>query len=155
MKEFHVINDETPQRKDLTISPEPNIRQIKVEDTPKSTELDKILGRKTYTKEELKDWIKPVSDQGQKEATGKLEYELDFEFITQMAERMAQNKGKYPKYNWKNPIDIESLKQALMRHVISVMSGQYENDGREFGHLESVACNIMMINYQLKHNKKD
>ena len=36
-----------------------------------------------------------------KETEGKLHYELDFEFITQMAERMASNKkeGKYSMYN--------------------------------------------------------
>jgi len=87
----------------------------------------------------------------EKEKEGKLMYELDFSFITQMAERMRSNKHKYEAYAWKNNLQsIEDLSQALFRHVIEVMKGNYEDDGRIFGHLEAIACNVMMINSQLK-----
>lgn len=92
---------------------------------------------------------------GIKHSKGKLFYELDFGFIKQLAERMQQNKenSKYALFNWKKPMideDIENLKQALLRHVLAVMEGEYEDDGRPFGHLESISNNAMMINYQLK-----
>jgi hypothetical protein len=91
---------------------------------------------------------------GTKQTEGKLNYELDFGFITQMAERMAQNKGKYEPYNWKKPIPVEGLKQALFRHVMDFMANDNTlDDNREYGHLESIALNVMMINYQLKYNK--
>jgi hypothetical protein len=90
--------------------------------------------------------------EGVKETEGKLNYELDWEFIQQLAERMSQNKGKYEPYNWAKPMDVEKLKQSLFRHVIEVMKGNYSDDGREFGHWESIALNAMMINYQLKNN---
>lgn len=89
-----------------------------------------------------------------KETKDKLSYELDFSFITQIAERMATNKGKYPPYNWQKPIPIEELKQALYRHVMAVMQGETEDDGREYGHLEAIALNAMFINYQLKNKPK-
>jgi len=92
---------------------------------------------------------------GIKESIGKLDYELDFDFITQMAEKMSLNKSKYEPYNWKKPIDIELLKQSLFRHVIEIMKDNYEDDNREFGHLESAALNCMMINYQLKNIKHE
>ena len=85
-----------------------------------------------------------------KETNGKLFYELDFGFITQMAERMASNKGKYEPFNWQKLDNIEDLKQALFRHTLEVMKGNFEDDGREFGHLEAIACDVMMICYQLK-----
>ncbi len=69
---------------------------------------------------------------------------------------MSQNKkpnGKYERWNWKKPIDIEELKQATMRHLIEVMKGNYEDEGRPYGHLEAISCNVMMINYQLNGNK--
>ena len=88
-----------------------------------------------------------------KETEGKLFYELDFEFITQMAERMASNKGKYEPYNWQKLDNIDDLKQSLFRHVLEVMNGNYKDDNREFGHLEAVAINAMFINYQLKRNE--
>ena len=89
-----------------------------------------------------------------KETNGKLFYELDFGFITQMAERMASNKGKYEPYNWQKLDNIEDLKQALFRHTLEVMKGNFEDDNREFGHLEAIACDVMMICYQLKKYKK-
>ena len=64
---------------------------------------------------------------------------------------MQTNKGKYEPYNWKKPIGTESLKQALFRHVLEVMKGNYEDDGRQLGHLEAIAANAMMLNYQIKN----
>lgn len=90
-----------------------------------------------------------------KETSNKLNYELDFNFITQLAERMAQNKHKYEPYNWQKLDNIEELKQALLRHVLEVMKGNYEDDNRLFGHLESIALNAMFINYQLNKKEND
>ena len=89
-------------------------------------------------------------EQGYKESNDKLEYELDWDFIKQVAERMSTNKGKYSAYNWKKSMDIEKLKQSLFRHVIEVMNGNYQDEEREYGHLEALVCNAMFINYQLK-----
>lgn len=96
------------------------------------------------------------SQTAKKETEGKLFYELDFKFIKQMAERMQSNKtnSKYELWNWKKPMTpkgIEELKQATLRHLIEILEGNYEDDGRKFGHLEAVSNNIMMINYQLNN----
>ena len=100
----------------------------------------------------IKHYFKLVEEeeQGYKESNDKLEYELDWDFIKQVAERMSTNKGKYPAYNWKKSMDIEKLKQSLFRHVIEVMNGNYQDEEREYGHLEALVCNAMFINYQLK-----
>ena len=94
-----------------------------------------------------------------KETEGKLFYELDWGFITQMAERMASNKkeSKYDLWNWKKPMTpkgIEDLKQATLRHLLEVLEGKYEDDGRPFGHIEAIADNMMMINYQIRQLNK-
>lgn len=94
-----------------------------------------------------------LSKEGQKESNNKLSYELDWGFIQAMAERMQNNKKKYPSGNWKKPIDVELLKQSLFRHVIEVMKGNYEDDDRLYGHLEAIALNSMFINYQLSNAK--
>lgn len=92
-------------------------------------------------------------DSGYKESENKLSYELDWEFIESMAKRMQKGGQKYSPYNWKKPLDPEQLKQALFRHVIEVMKGNYEDDGSLLGHIEALSCNSMMLWYQLKHNK--
>lgn len=93
---------------------------------------------------------------GIKETNDKLIYDIDFGYITGMAERMQLNRNKYPVGNWQKPIDVESLKQALFRHVIEVMQGKY-NDEQKFGHLYAIGCNAFMIIEQLKRfeNKID
>ena len=111
--------------------------------------LPRMLGRIDTSKFAMLE-LKEDSNEGIKETEGKLNYELDWEFIEQMAQRMNQNKGKYPPYNWTKDMDVEKLKQSLFRHVIQVMQGNYSDDGRPFGHWESIALNAMMINYQLK-----
>lgn len=96
--------------------------------------------------------LKEETETAYKETEGKLFYELDFEFIKQMAERMASNKGKYEPYNWQKLDNIDDLKQSLFRHVLEIMNGNYKDDNRAKGHLEAVAINAMFINYQLNRN---
>lgn len=88
---------------------------------------------------------------GIKESEGKLFYEIDWSFIEDMAIRMSSNKGdKYPVFNWKNQIDVKELNSALIRHFIEVQKENY-SDEQELGHLIALACNSMMMVYQLKH----
>lgn len=92
------------------------------------------------------EFIKELNQQqGVKETNGKLEYELDWSFITDMAKRMAENKTKYGKYNWKKPIDKEQLKQALFRHVLAIMEGKTNEN-----HFAAISCNAMMLQFQEK-----
>jgi hypothetical protein len=98
-------------------------------------------------------WEKSSSETSLKEEEGKLRYELDWEFVELIAKRMSLNKGKYEPYNWKNPIAVERLLQAQSRHFIEVMKGNY-SDEQEYGHLVALACNAMMIIYQLKTHHK-
>jgi hypothetical protein len=87
-----------------------------------------------------------------KQEAGKLAYELDWEFVEEMARRMSVGKGKYEPYNWQNPIDVEKLKQALCRHFIEVMKGNYEDEGQQYGHIVAVSVNCMLIMYQMKNH---
>ena len=88
--------------------------------------------------------------QGIKDKKDKLVYDLDFDFLTGMAERMQLNRNKYPVGNWKNKIDIEDLKQAMFRHMIEIMRDNF-SDEQEYGHFYAVACNSFMLLKQLKN----
>ena len=88
---------------------------------------------------------------GVKESTNKLIYDIDFGYITLMAERMQLNRDKYPVGNWKSDIDIEELKQALFRHTMEIMKGSYDCDEQTCGHLVAIGCNAFMIIEQLKN----
>lgn len=88
---------------------------------------------------------------GYKETEKKLIYDIDFDYIKMMAERMQLNRNKYPVGNWKKPLQVEELKQALFRHIMEVMKGNY-SDEQQFGHLVALGCNAFMIIEQLKNN---
>lgn len=90
---------------------------------------------------------------GIKETKDKLIYDIDFEYVQGMAERMQLNRGKYDVGNWKRTIDVESLKQALFRHSIEIMKGNY-SDEQDFGHLYAIGCNAFMILEQLRKLNK-
>ena len=93
--------------------------------------------------------IKQMS--GYKETEKKLIYDIDFDYVKMMAERMQLNRDKYPVGNWKKPLPVEELKQALFRHIMEVMKGNY-SDEQKFGHLVALGCNAFMIIEQLKNN---
>lgn len=88
-----------------------------------------------------------------KETDGKLYYELSWEFIEAMAQRMHNHKsGKYELYNWKKnptPKSIENMKQAINRHHIEVMKGNYDDADEFLGHIVSYATNSMILWEQL------
>lgn len=109
-----------------------------------------ILG--DYNEEDLKINKEQV---GKKETEGKLHYELSWEFIEEMAKRMANNKSdKYPLYNWKQKINVQDLKDAINRHHIEVMKGNYQDGDEILGHIVQYACNSMMLWEQLKNPVK-
>ena len=115
---------------------------------------------KEYEKIKAQNNMELKEETAYKETEGKLHYELDFEFITQMAERMASNKkeGKYSMYNWMKPMsktDLINLIQAQYRHAMDLMNFKFDDDGRPYGTLEAFSNNAMMINYQLKTYFKD
>lgn len=91
-----------------------------------------------------------------KHSEGKLFYEIDWDFVDGIAERMQSNKknGKYPRWNWTRKLSKESfidLVQAKHRHHSSIMKGVLEDDSEPFGHLFADVTNSMMILYQIKN----
>jgi hypothetical protein len=118
-----------------------------------------IMGAQSQTTNQLtitQTEISPSNTEGIKDDTEKLYYELDWEFIENMAKTMSDNKSIYPKWNWQKPMPdgIERLKQSLIRHVIEILKGNYSDNNKDFGHFYSVALNAMMIHYQIKNNGK-
>lgn len=93
--------------------------------------------------------------EAKKDTKGKLNYELDFEFIKGMAERMAMNKDKYEPYNWQNPMDVEQIDNAITRHLMEIRTGNLDDDGQKLGHYYALACNAMLAVYQLKNQDKN
>jgi hypothetical protein len=91
---------------------------------------------------------------GVKETNNKLSYaEINPAYIASMARRMGDNKGKYPRNNWKHDIDKNEILDALERHLCDLkllLNGEepihsmVENPA---DHLAALGCNSMILNY--------
>lgn len=87
---------------------------------------------------------------------GKLPYELDWNFVKDMAERMFNNKGQYEPYSWqKNKINLQNLKDGIARHFIEIQNNNFRDGEEEFGHILALACNMMILKYQLQNFPDD
>jgi len=86
--------------------------------------------------------------QGYKETENKISYEeIDWDYIKQMALRMNQNKDKYGKGNWQLPLPLETIEQALLRHVIAILNPSILDPETRQQHLAAIGCNAMILNY--------
>jgi hypothetical protein len=47
-------------------------------------------------------------------------------------------------------MEVEQLKQALFRHSLEIMKGNYHDEDK-LDHLDAIALNAMFIKYQIKH----
>ena len=110
---------------------------------------------KTFTVDEgVNEGVK-LNIEGVKESNGKTDYsEIDWDFIESLAKRMNKNKSKYEAGNYKKPMNIDLLKQSLLRHTIEVLKNNYQDDGDDLGHLSAIALNAQFLHYQLKNNQK-
>lgn len=110
-----------------------------------------LISTKGTTSEQLDSFMFKESNVGYKETTNKQHIEYDWDFLESQMKRISKNKSKYPPYNWMKPIDINTLKDALFRHTLSIMKDEYTDEGVEFDHLAAVALNAMFIYRQLKN----
>ena len=89
-------------------------------------------------------------EKGIKEEDGKTDYsEINLYILDIMAQRMAENKHKYPKGNSKNPIKINKLEWAMFRHVKKIVQPLDDDKESYMDHLAAIACNVSMILDQL------
>lgn len=91
---------------------------------------------------------------GVKEKNNKLSYaEINPAYIASMARRMGDNKGKYPRNNWKHDIDKNEILDALERHLCDLkllLNGEepiHSMVETPVDHLAALGCNSMILNY--------
>jgi len=97
-----------------------------------------------------------LNNMGEKELEGKVSFEeIDPAFIALIAKRLNVNKDKYPVGNWKKPMNIYNLLDALQRHVVDLrmlLDGRepiYNKDETAQDHCAAIAANCQFINWQI------
>jgi len=99
-----------------------------------------------------------LNKMGEKETEGKVSFtEIDPEFIALIAQRLSANKDKYPVGNWKEPMNLDYLLDALQRHTIDLrmlLDGRrpvFNKEETIKDHLAAIAANCQFINWQITH----
>ncbi len=102
-----------------------------------------------------------VATQGVKESEGKISYqEINWDFVTAMAQRLNVNKTKYPVGNWKKEINLQEIEDALVRHVIKLVNpnpndtndtDDTDDPENSLDHLAAIGVNCQILYYHLSN----
>lgn len=92
-----------------------------------------------------------------KNDSGKLQWSLlPFNELKDVVKVLMLGAKKYTPDNWKKCDDVTRYKDALMRHIISYISGETEDDESHLSHLAHAICNCLFLMYfdNTKEEKK-
>lgn len=83
-----------------------------------------------------------------KNDSGKLQWSLlPFKELEDVVRVLMIGAKKYTPDNWKKCDDVTRYKDALMRHVISYVSGDTTDDESQISHLAHAVCNCLFLMY--------
>ena len=89
-----------------------------------------------------------MKETGKKNDDGKPQWDLlyypAFESLVRV---MMMGRDKYGFENWKKPFDLRRLRNAMMRHLVADLNGEYMDKESHEPHITHVMANCMMIFY--------
>lgn len=77
---------------------------------------------------------------------------LPVELLEGTVDVLEYGAKKYGKNNWKNCQDVTRYRDALMRHVVAYMSGEYEDPDTRLSHLDHIICNALFLKWFTEGN---
>ena len=90
-----------------------------------------------------------------KSDSGKLQWSLlPFEELKDVVRVLMLGAKKYTPDNWKKCDDVTRYKDALMRHVISYVSGDTTDEESGLSHLAHAVCNCLFLMYFDRREKE-
>lgn len=94
-------------------------------------------------------WDSSAKEKGFVKAdSGKLQWSLlPFEELKDVVKVLMLGAKKYTPDNWKKCDDVTRYKDALMRHVISYVSGDKTDEESQLSHLAHAVCNCLFLMY--------
>lgn len=75
---------------------------------------------------------------------------IDAEAIEGLARVLTFGAKKYEAHNWRQGISNSRLVAALLRHLFSIMRGEYVDPESGLPHIDHVGCCWMFLSYNLK-----
>ena len=101
-------------------------------------------------------WTKIKTSDFVKADSGKLQWSLlPFEELRDVVRVLMLGAKKYTPDNWKKCDDVTRYKDALMRHVISYVSGDTIDNESGLSHLAHAVCNCLFLMYFDNREKEE
>lgn len=93
-------------------------------------------------------WTRIKTSDFVKADSGKLQWSLlPFEELEDVVRVLMLGAKKYTPDNWKKCDNVTRYKDALMRHVISYVSGDITDEESGLSHLAHAVCNCLFLMY--------
>lgn len=97
-----------------------------------------------------------MSEQADRFNSGKPQWSIiDFESLEPMVRVLEYGTKKYSRNNWKKGLPVTEIIDSLMRHTISLLNGEDNDQESGLPHVGHMFCNVMFLSYVLKHKKEE
>ena len=96
-------------------------------------------------------YVEGEGEMGVRENEGKPKWSLvDFDSLEDMVRVLEFGSKKYGKYNWKKGLKTTEVVESLLRHCISYLNGQDNDEESGLPHTGHIMANSMFLSHMMK-----
>ena len=82
---------------------------------------------------------------------GKLRWSLvDFKSLEDMVKVLEMGAIKYSEDNWKKGLPTKEILDSTMRHLVSLMNGEFNDKESSLPHIGHLQANLMFLSYMMR-----
>lgn len=96
-----------------------------------------------------------LSEKAERFNSGKISWSLvDFESLESLVKVLEFGAKKYSRDNWKKGLYTRETIESIMRHVVSLLGGEYIDKESGLSHIGHIMANAMFLEYMLRTKKE-
>lgn len=80
---------------------------------------------------------------------------IDYPSLTPLLEVLEYGAKKYAIDNWKNPMELKSILDSLLRHTHALASGETHDEESNLQHIGHIMANAMFFSYHANKNTNE
>lgn len=80
---------------------------------------------------------------------------IDWQSLKPLLEVLEYGAEKYERDNWKKGMPITDISDSLMRHLISFLNGEDEDEESGISHIGHIMANAMFLQYVMDNKKEE
>lgn len=80
---------------------------------------------------------------------------IDYNSLTPLLQVLEYGANKYATDNWKNPMDLRSILDSLLRHAHALSSGEIHDKESKLQHIGHIMANAMFFSYHFNKTNNE